>query len=335
MTMLEERKAAILRAVVQEYISTAQPVGSSAVASTPGIDVSSATVRNEMLHLERHGYLHQPHTSSGRIPTEKGYRFFVDALAPEGMLGDSQRGQVREFFDHTHGELERMLQETSGLLSDLTSYASVVVAPAARTTLIRSIALVRVGQRHALAVVVLSNGSVEKTTIELDDDHSDDDIDRASAALAVMFVGQQLTHRPSLPPDLPVAAAALVAAVEVALDRLIEPEADHVYVGGTARVARAFDAVETVSRVLSILEQQLVVVSLLRDVLNRGLSVAIGSETGVQPLAECSLVVAPYVVEGESVGTIGVLGPTRMNYPQALSAVAVVSKALSDRLSEG
>ncbi len=333
--MLEDRKAAILRAVVQEYISTAQPVGSSAVASAPGIDVSSATVRNEMLHLERQGYLHQPHTSSGRIPTEKGYRFFVDALAPEGTLGDNQRGQVREFFDHTHGELERMLQETSGLLSDLTSYASVVVAPAPRTTFIRSIALVRVGHRHALAVVVLSNGSVEKTTIELDDEHVDDDIDRASAALAVMFVGQQLTHRPALPAGVPPAAAGLVSAVELSLDRLIEPEADHVYVGGTARVARAFDAVETVSRVLSILEQQLVVVSLLRDVLSRGLSVAIGSETGVQPLAECSLVVAPYVVEGESAGTIGVLGPTRMNYPQALSAVAVVSKALSDRLSEG
>ncbi len=111
--------------------------------------------------------------------------------------------------------------------------------------------------------------------------------------------------------------------------------AEHVFVGGTARVAQAFDALETVRSVLGILEQQYVVVTLLRDVLDRGLHVAIGSETGVAPLAECALVVAPYEIDGERLGTIGVLGPTRMNYPQALAAVAVVSDRLSDRLAEG
>jgi heat-inducible transcriptional repressor len=112
-------------------------------------------------------------------------------------------------------------------------------------------------------------------------------------------------------------------------------EAEHVFVGGTSRMVNAFDAIEKVREVLSVLERQLVVVSLIRDVLNRGLSVAIGSETGVEPLAECSLVVAPYEVEGQQVGTVGVLGPSRLNYPQALSAVAVVSRRLGDRLSEG
>jgi heat-inducible transcriptional repressor len=129
--------------------------------------------------------------------------------------------------------------------------------------------------------------------------------------------------------------ARLVEAVARVFNPIEEADADHVFVGGTARMASAFDAVETVREVLSILEQQLVVVSLMRDVLDRGLSVAIGSETGVQPLAECALVVAPYEVDGDKVGTIGVLGPTRMNYPQALSAVAVVSQQLGDRLSEG
>jgi heat-inducible transcriptional repressor len=110
---------------------------------------------------------------------------------------------------------------------------------------------------------------------------------------------------------------------------------EHVFVGGTARMAQAFDAIETVREVLAILEQQFVVVSLLRDVIDRGLHVAIGTETGMAPLAECALVVAPYDIEGERAGTIGVLGPTRMNYPQALAAVAVVSNRLSDRLTEG
>jgi len=129
--------------------------------------------------------------------------------------------------------------------------------------------------------------------------------------------------------------ARLVDSAGVVLNPFSEGDSDHVFVGGTARMAGAFDAVETVREVLSILEQQLVVVSLMRDVLDRGLTVAIGSETGVQPLAECALIVAPYEVDGDKVGTIGVLGPTRMNYPQALSAVAVVSQQLGDRLSEG
>jgi len=132
--------------------------------------------------------------------------------------------------------------------------------------------------------------------------------------------------------------AATDTLVQAALDHLHGPhddEPDHVFVGGASRMALAFDAVETVRAVLGILEQQLVVVTLLRDVLDRGLSVAIGTEHGYEPLAECSLVVAPYDVEGEHAGTIGVLGPTRMNYPQALSAVAVVGQRLSRKLSEG
>ncbi|MEZ5204076.1 MAG: hypothetical protein R2701_06765 [Acidimicrobiales bacterium] len=131
MTMLDERKASILRAVVEEYIQTAQPVGSGHVAKAPGIDVSSATVRNEMAALEGDGYLTQPHTSAGRIPTEKGYREFVDALA-EPSLDRTAQQQVRSFFDQAHGEIERMLADTTRLLAGLTDYAAVVVGPRTR-----------------------------------------------------------------------------------------------------------------------------------------------------------------------------------------------------------
>src|SRR5205085_12404 len=126
---LDERKAAILRAVVTEYIETAQPVGSQRVAQAPEVSVSSATVRNEMATLEREGYLVQPHTSAGRVPTDKGYRFFVDQLTAPGALPAVQRQQVRDFFAAAHGELERMLHDTSQLLSDVTHYAAVVVGP--------------------------------------------------------------------------------------------------------------------------------------------------------------------------------------------------------------
>ncbi|HUP71585.1 MAG TPA: heat-inducible transcriptional repressor HrcA [Acidimicrobiales bacterium] len=333
--MLEERKASILRAVVQEYITTAQPVGSSVIANAPGIEVSPATVRNEMVQLERQGYLHQPHTSAGRVPTEKGYRFFVNALGPDRELGAVQSDQVRAFFDHSHGELERLLHETAGLLSNLTSYAALVVSPGTRSAVVRSIQLVRVASRTALAVAILSNGAIEKGTIDLEETTTDADVEHASSSLARAFIGMPLDS-PVVPDEmLGESVARLVETAAAVFNPVSDGDSDHVFVGGTARMAGAFDAVETVREVLSILEQQLVVVSLMRDVIDRGLTVAIGSETGVQPLAECALIVAPYEVDGDKVGTIGVLGPTRMNYPQALSAVAVVSQQLGDRLSEG
>ena len=331
--MLEERKAAILKAVVEEYIQTAQPVGSGHVANAPGVRVSPATVRNELVQLEKQGYLQQPHTSAGRVPTDKGYRFFVDSLEMP-TLGQAQSEVVKSFFDHSHGELERLLSETTSLLADLTDCAAVVVGPITQSATVRSMQVVRVVKHAAVVVAVLSNGSVEKATIELGDDIADNTVDAVSALLARVLVGRPLGPQdfpPGTPADVGAIASAAIDAIVAAPDLAV----DHVFVSGAARMVNAFDAVDKVREVLSVLEHQLVVVTLIRDVLSRGLSVAIGSETGVEPLAECSLVIAPYEVEGQQVGTVGVLGPTRLNYPQALSAVAIVSRRLGDRLSEG
>jgi heat-inducible transcriptional repressor len=333
--MLDERKAAILRAVVEEYIETAQPVGSGHVAAAPGVDVSSATIRNEMAQLESDGYLSQPHTSAGRIPTEKGYRFFVDHLRRPMRLQAQSALQVRAFFDRAHGEVEEMLSATGRLLSNLTDLASVVVAPTSAEATLRSVQLVGMTTSTALAVLVFSDGTVEKHAVELAPDVGAERLAAATAHLSVHLSGAVRSSLPAIPATGDERTDALVDRVVRALAEPVRTETDHVFVGGTAQVARAFDAIETVRAVLGILEQQYVVVTLLRDVLDRGLHVAIGSETGVEPLAQCALVVAPYEIDGERLGTIGVLGPTRMNYPQALAAVAVVSDRLSDRLAEG
>lgn len=331
--MLDERKAAILRAVVEEYIDTAQPVGSAHVVRAAGVAVSSATVRNEMAVLEREGYLTQPHTSAGRIPTDKGYRFFVDQLAPPGPLGPQQRQQVRDFFAKAHGELEQVLHDTSKLLSGLTDYAAVVIGPPHEAATVRSVQLVGLAPRVVLAVAVLSNGVIEKRTLDLSADVDDETVAAAGSRVAAVMVGRSLgdglTPEPAGSAEVDDVAAAALAAFGASDD------GDHVFVGGVSRMASAFDAVDTVRRVLGILEQQYVVVGLLRDVLDRGLSVAIGAEHGLVPLAECSVVVAPYEVEGQVAGTVGVLGPTRMNYSQALAAVGIVSKRLGDALTEG
>lgn len=338
--MLDDRKASILRAVVEEYIRTAQPVGSVHVAERADLAVSSATVRNEMVALEREGYLVQPHTSAGRVPTDQGYRFFVDTLAPAGPLGPAQSQQVRNFFARAHGELERMLADTSSLLSGLTDSAAVVVAPAhAELTVIRSVQLVGLGGRVALAVVVLSNGAVEKKTLEIDGDTSDAVLATASAHLSAALAAT-VWGVPTLvgtTGEGPVDRLVDRAVASFAADGSSHGRgpAGLVFVGGASRMASAFDAVETIRQVLGILEQQVVVVGLISDILDRGLTVSIGAEHGVPSLADCSVIVAPYSVEGERAGSIGILGPTRMDYQQALAAVAVVSKRLGRALSEG
>ena len=338
---LDERKATILRAVVEEYIDTAQPVGSSHVARAPGVAVSSATVRNDMATLEHEGYLVQPHTSAGRVPTEKGYRFFVDGLGMPGPLGGADAIQVRSFFDKAHGELEQMLQDTTRLLAGLTRYAAVVVGPPHEAASIRSVQLVPLAPRVVLLVVVLSNGVVEKRTLELEIDVEDIVVAVAGGRLVELLSGSTLADAGQRSIDDADDAVPASDAVTGLLRRSIaalapdEHHDEHVYINGASSMASAFDAVGQVSEILEILEQQFVVVSLLRDVIDRGLHVAIGTETGIAPLADCSVIVSPYLVDGESAGTIGVLGPTRMNYPQAMAAVAVVSQRLGRRLSEG
>jgi heat-inducible transcriptional repressor len=334
--MLDERKAAILRAVVEQYIETAQPVGSSHVAHKGVVDVSPATVRNEMAVLEREGFLVQPHTSAGRIPTDKGYRYYVDSIAHPGPLPAPQRQTIKQFFDSAHGAIEQMLHDTSRLLSDLTDTAAVVVGPAHEVATIRAVQLVGLQPRLALLVVVLSNGVIEKRTVELAEDTGDERLSAAGAHLNRILVGRMLQDVGAAPTTGDKATDAITTAALGAFTPQTSDE-DHsdVFVSGASRVARAFAEVDTVRDVLHILEQQFLVVSLLRDVLDRGLSVAIGAEAGLEPLAECAIVVAPYVIEGERAGTIGIVGPTRMNYPQALSAVSVVSERLGRRLSEG
>ena len=329
---LDPRKAAILEAVVTEYIGTAQPVGSHHVAEAAGINVSSATIRSEMVALEREGYLVQPHTSAGRVPTDKGYRFFVDQLAEPGVLGPAQRHKVSRFFEQVHGEMEELLERTSGLLSDLTSYASVVVPPSHDAVVVRSVQLVGLGARVALLVAVLADGAVEKRAIELPEEIPDEVLAVASGRLQAAAQGHPLGSVHVADPSGDAAVDRVVSLAESALGDLECEAHDRIFVGGPSRLAAAFDAVDTVRAVLATLEQQLVVVSLLRDVLERGLSVAIGTEHGYEPLSACAVVVAPVSVDGQVGGAVGLLGPTRMNYPQALAAARVVGEQLGDRL---
>ncbi len=330
--MLDERKTAILRAVVQEYVTTGQPVGSSHVARMASVNVSSATVRNEMAILEQEGYLAQPHTSAGRVPTDKGYRLFVDAIAPDGMLDPGDASRVGEFFNAAHGRLDELLRQTTNLLANITRHTAVVVGPEVEATTVRDVYISRGGDRTATVVVFLSNHAVENDTIQVSDDITDDHIARATAHLRGVLVGRSLAEVGAIGSTNDAHVDAVCFATVNALSRHRKDKP--VFVGGAASLAGAFDAVDIVRDVLATIEQQFVVVTLIQDLLDRGLSVAIGAEHGVEPLAACSVIVAPVVADGDVVGSVGVLGPTRMNYPQALATVEVVGEQLGRRISE-
>ncbi len=331
--MLDDRKTAILGAVIQEYIATAQPVGSTHIADAPSIKVSSATVRSEMSQLESEGYLVQPHTSAGRVPTDKGYRYYVDNLTTPGRLDRATTQHVGNFFSAAHGRLEELLHQTSNLLADLTHNAAVVVGPKAEAIAIRNVQIVSLSATVATVVAVFANGTVENFTIEISDHDDEIRLSAASAHLSAGLAGSVLGAVAALAPSGDASVDRLCSA---SLDGLAEvATGDHVFTGGVSAVANAFDAVEVVRSVLHTLEQQFVVVSLVSDIVGRGMSVAIGLEHGVEPLAACSVVVAPVVVDGEHLGSVGVLGPTRMNYPQALATVEVVSEQLGHRIEEG
>ena len=339
---MDERRAAVLHAVVESFIDNAQPVGSQTALKMSGLDVSAATIRNDLVALEAEGFLAKPHTSAGRIPTEAGYRCFVDHLEPS-QLDLAERRQVKAFFRHAQGQIEERLADTSKLLSDLTAYTAVVVAPSHEREIIRSAVLVDLGGGRLVFVVLTSSGAVKRCQVVPAPQRTGSsrnastvadpsEIEEASRRLSECLVG---TARTDVLGVSQSGNAAVDALMDAAIDSWQHSETgeQELYVGGAADVAEQFEAMSTVKSVLKVLEEQLIVVQLLRSLVDRGLSVAIGSETGILPLAECAIVASPYEVDGEPVGSIGVVGPTRMDYPKALATVNLVGERLGDSLA--
>jgi heat-inducible transcriptional repressor len=338
---LDERKAAILRAIVEEHITTAQPVGSQTIARSRGLGVSSATVRNDMTVLEREGYLVQPHTSAGRVPTDRGYRFFVDNFEGQPGLAPAQRRVVADFFtlfQSAHKVLEDLLHETSHLLARVSTHTAVVVGPHVEAVAtVRSVQLIGLQPSLVMALAILSNGNVEKCMLHVADDLDDATVATAAALLDTQLAGARWASLPDLRPEAGPEADTLAREARDALavraeQELVEP----LYVGGASRLAaeqEAFPTSTSAARLLELLERQVEVVSLVHDLLDQGPTVRIGSENPIDELRDCSIVVAPYRVDGEVAGTVGVLGPTRMDYRQALAAVEAISQQLGDVLS--
>jgi heat-inducible transcriptional repressor len=334
---LNERKAAVLRAVVEEYVRTGEPVGSETIAERSRLGVSPATIRNELAALEDMGFLMHPHTSAGRIPTDLGYRSFVDALPSKDRLRDAQRKAIGEFFTQAVGDLEGVLRGAAQLLSRLTQYAGLAVAPSMADERIHRIEMVEVGGR-LLVLAISQHGQVHSRMVDRPDDMEPSRLEevarRATEMVAESALGPAAARVRSLSHNAQPSEANLLATIADSLADFNErPPAEHVLVGGVGNLAgdMALWRVETMRRLFDAIEQEAEVLRLLRDASgHEELSVTIGHEDPATRQWEASVVAAPYRAGETSLGTVGVVGPTRMDYVTTMSAVRAVAKRLSD-----
>lgn len=331
---LSERKAAILRDLVHLYIRTGEPVASEALASFSKLGVSSATIRNELGALEEMGYLTQPHTSAGRQPTELGYRYFVNMLPSRSRLRDQERLAIVHFFDEALADVDEILRGTTQLLSRLTRYASLALAPSLRQSPIARAELVPVGS-GTLLLVVFEDGRVEKRLVDLPGERSQAEVEALSSMLLETLTGRSLTDARQAATERAARSEererTVLETVTEALDSIHQAHhEEHVFLGGVANMAaeEAFYRKETLRQMLEAIERESEILRLLREAATP-VSVTIGSENPMTGRWEASVVAAPYEAGGHAVGTIGVVGPLRMDYAAAISAVKAVAERLS------
>lgn len=332
--MSEDRRQAVLRAIVEGYVATSEPVGSKALAEQSALGVSPATIRNDMAALEEEGLIAQPHTSAGRIPTDAGYRHFVDSLAASA-LQDPHKRAIQTFLSDAV-DLNDVVERSVRLLSQLTRQVAVVQYPSLRESAVRRVELVRIGTDRALVVVVSADARVEQSTVALGQTVQDDEFERVARELNEASVGhtpaalQQSVDAWAARPGQ-VAWASQVADAVVAAAR--GGTVERVVFAGTSNLARAgadFES-DAIGSVLDALEEQVVLLRLLHEMTGEGrdVSVRIGAETRNESLARTSIIAAGYGPGGDATSLLGALGPTRMDYPGTMAAVRAVARYLS------
>ena len=335
--MLDERKLAVLRAVITDYVENSEPVGSKALVERYHLDVSPATIRNDMATLEEEGYLTQPHTSAGRIPTDKGYRLFVDRLATVKPLSPAEKRAISTFLGGA-ADVDDVVSRTVRLLAQITQQVAIVQYPIMSTAVIRHVDVVRLHHDRALVLLVTSTGRITQVQFDVPPDAPDADLDAAAHTLGAAVRG--LTSAEAVRAVAGLARVAppsiVVISIADALTALLAADpTTRVVVGGVQNVARFGDDFHAAMEpVLEALEEQVVLLRLLGDA--RGeVTVRIGHENEYAGLQSTSLVASSYGIADDVWATLGVVGPTRMNYPSTMASVRAVARYVGRFLAEG
>ncbi|MBQ8313746.1 MAG: heat-inducible transcription repressor HrcA [Clostridia bacterium] len=336
---MDERKFRILQAIIDDYILTAVPVGSRTISKKYDMGLSSATIRNEMSDLEELGYLDQPHVSAGRIPSAKAYRLYVDQLLHQGLLHSDSESAIRAHFLGRMRQMEDVIDHAAQVLSNLTNYTAVVLPPSGPQPRIRTLQLVPVSSNAALVVIVTDSGIVRDAVIRVSEQLDSDTLYAISKSLTKELSGCTLKEAVELLPQITGRMQDNEKLLQ-GLNSFFQENAGsshaHVAIGGRSNILNypEYSDTEKARSFLSLMETRDKLASIIAQQGEMAFTVRIGPETGVPEMADCSIVTATYSTGNGQQGTIGVIGPTRMQYNRVLSILGTMGHQLSELFSD-
>jgi heat-inducible transcriptional repressor len=335
---LDKRKKRILQAIVEEYIETAEPVSSGNLVKE--LECSSATIRNEMAELERIGFLEKPHTSAGRVPSQKGYRYYVDELIRDDKLSKKEMEIIRERLETKVNDLEDLTRIATTTLSEITHYTTITIAPDIHKHTIIEIKFVLLGSRVLMAVILTDSGIIRESIIKFDEDITQEQVDDLTVLFKNKLVGKPLeTMNGNIEEFIMNEMKTSINIIKKIIEEInkIIVESQEVYLDGANKVIDMpeFKKVDVAKDFLNVLDAK----DLVADVLNTGaaenINIYIGEETEKEELKNFSIVTFNHLLEGKDIGTIGIIGPTRMDYSKIISVMKYISKKLNDDYKKG
>ena len=337
---LDERKLDVLRAIVEDYVATQEPVGSKALVERHQLGVSPATVRNDMAVLEEEGFIRQPHTSAGRVPTDRGYRLFVDRLSRIKPLSPAERRAIERFMAGAV-DLDDVVHRTVRLLAQLTRQVAVVQYPSLARSAVRHLELVPISTTRLMLVMIADTGRVEQRLVELPGPIPGEDVTELRRLVNEKLCGKKLADTPPLVQALveesaPLLRAAMTSLSTVLLETLVERHEERIALAGTANLTRGglLDFQGSLRPVLEALEEEVVLLKLIGETEPSATRVRIGDENEIDNLRGTSVVSAGYGPGSTVLGGLGVLGPTRMDYPGTIATVRAVARYVGELLAK-
>ena len=336
---MDERKKKILQAVIDEYVNTAEPVSSSALVEKYNLKYSSATVRNELADLEKSGYLDKTHTSSGRVPSEKGYRFYVDELVKEDDISLEEMKYIQSKLDSKVNEIEDLAKIATTTLSEITHYTTVAIGPRTEQQLIEEIKFVLLGSRMLMVVIVTDSGLVKETIIKYDEDITQSQVETLNNLFNTKLKGKPLSKI-----DKPMEEYILseitysVNVIKPIIEQInhIVEEANKIYLEGTKRSfdLPEFKSLELAKNFVNVLDEKELMLDILDSGVAKDINVYIGDENDKEELKDFSIVTFKHKVGDKDLGTIGIIGPKRMDYSKVISVMKYISKKINENKEE-
>ncbi|MDX8045936.1 heat-inducible transcriptional repressor HrcA [Gracilibacillus sp. S3-1-1] len=335
--MLTERQIQVLQVIIDEFIHTAQPIGSRAIAKKEKISYSPATIRNEMADLEELGYIEKTHTSSGRIPSEKGYRFYVDNLMSPLRLSKHDMTIIQKTFKREMIEFEKVVQQSARVLSELTNYTSIILGPEVFETTLKQIQLISLSDQAAVAILVTNTGHVEHRYFTIPRTMQAADLEKLVNILNDRLIGVPIIQLQQkiygeVSQLLQRYSADFETTYTYLKEALLEKQPAKLYMDGKTNIMLQpeFNDIHKIQSLYSVMEQEEELAHLLRAS-GKGIKVSIGQENELDEMQDCSLITATYSLGDEQIGTIALLGPTRMEYSRVVSILNVLSNGLSKK----